>query len=381
MVLSTLVKSALKSALAKLTLLWGVIMHAWERMAAVFDDGADNLIVVLASRFAESELAREILATWMRLIWQALSTYWQGLILVLAVALALAGGGHLPLAWRAIAARRRSVFVSFQNIREEEARDLDAILGREHFRTLRVPYTPDSGHQQIVVGVNELLRKADAVVCLPGKNTSFVDAEVAAATVARKPVVFLVSEGGTLPNTADKRHPAFVQERAAIRGYAPVIDFLHHITQDFKSACALYRMSWTHPAIGITISRVASTLLFASVALFVASIVHGDILTSRLDVAPDIPGARSLRWNAILLMSIPLLFGSLVLLPLATWFGLVARSLWIQLKAARRAALRVGAGEFSRADWVGIVPGMKPGDPLYESLQVSAPKAHHEVAT
>jgi len=58
----------------------------------------------------------------------------------------------------------------------------------------------------------------------------------------------------------------------------------------------------------------------------------------------------------------------------------VTRALVLQLRAARRAALQASEGEFSRSDWVSIVPDMAPGRPLYDCMWVSAPKAHHEVA-
>ena len=76
--------------------------------------------------------------------------------------------------------------------------------------------------------------------------------------------------------------------------------------------------------------------------------------------------------------SVPLLLGAMVLLPLAAWSALVARALWIQLRAARRAALRACTGEFTREDWVGFVPDMRPGQPVYEAMRISAPMAHHE---
>lgn len=118
-------------------------------------------------------------------------------------------------------------------------------------------------------------------------------------------------------------------------------------------------------------------VLGLAVLLFGVALVHGGSVIPEADLAA-LPDARRLRWTAVLLMAVPLLLGAVLLLPLATWLVLVARSLWKQLGAARRAALRVRSGEFARADWVDVVPGMRPGQPLYEALWVAAPRAHHE---
>lgn len=368
-----LLTGLLEAGLAKLATLWAAFL-------ALFDNAADDLAGIAIRGFAQSDLGRELATQWLLVLWQAFRGYWLALLVLLAVAATLATAGHLPLAWRGITARKRSVFVSFQNRRETEAGELEAVLTRDRFRVLRVPFAPRSGHQVVVVAVNDLLRQADAMVCLPGQDASFVEAEVAAATVAHKPVLFLVPAGGTLPNTADKQHPAFVHERVAAQGYAPVAEFLHHVTQDFQSARRLYRAAWTHPAVRHALARASWVLALASLALFVVALVHGDIVTSGTAAAID-PDAESLRWKMILSMSVVLLLGALVTLPLSIGLALVARSLWLQLRAARRAALRVRMGDFARADWVGIVPGMKPGCPLYESMQESAPKAHHEAKT
>lgn len=367
-----LLTGLLEASLAKLALVWAAFL-------GLFDNVTDDLVGLVIRSIAQTELGREIVTQWALVLWQAFSGYWLALFLVLAASATLAAAGHLPLAWRAITARRRSIFVSFQNRREAEASQLETALAKGCFRVLRVPYAPGSGHQGVVVAVNDLLRQADAVVCLPGQDASFVEAEVAAATVAHKPVLFLVPIGGTLPNTADKQHPAFVHERVAAQGFAPVTEFLHHITQDFQSACGLYRTAWTHPAVKSTLARALLVLVSASLALFLSALVHGDIVTSST-AAVNVPDAESLRWKTILSIAVVLLGGALVILPLSIWLVLVARSLWVQLRAARRAALRVRTGEFARADWVGIVPGMRPGCHLYDSMQVSAPKAHHEAA-
>ncbi|MCY7316971.1 MAG: hypothetical protein LH480_15540 [Rubrivivax sp.] len=226
--------------LVKLALAGAVLESALTRSLLLLEGAADNFFGLLARLATQSPLGQRLMADQLSLLWQALSTYWVVLLLVVALAALLVAGGHLPLAWRAMAARRPRVFLSFQNLRECQASQLGSVLDENSFRVLRVHYEPGAGHQDIVMAVTERLRRADALVCLPGQDASFVEAEVAAATVTQKPVVFLISVGGSLPNTADKQHPAFVQERVAMQNYAPVARFLHHITQDFESACILH---------------------------------------------------------------------------------------------------------------------------------------------
>ena len=356
--------SALTSALAKVSLL--------------LEGTADNVIGLLARLVAQSPQGKQLMADWLLLLWQALSTYWLVLLLAVATAALLVAGGHLPLAWRALAVRRPQVFISFQNRRECQARELASVLDADRFRVLRVPYAPAAGHQDIVIAVTERLRRADALVCLPGQDASFVEAEVAAATVDHKPVVFLIAAGGSLPNTADKQHPAFIQESVAAQHYAPVALLLHHITQDFTSARMLHRAARAHPALRSAFVWALLVLAVASMLLFVAAVVHGSAVIPQAAVA-GVPDAASLRWQAIVLMAVALSIAAAVLLPFAAWLLLVTRLFWLQLRAARRAALRVRTGEFVRADWIGIMPGLQPGQAVFEAMQVRAPRAHHEM--
>lgn len=357
-------------------LLFAFLAAAVERVTA--EDVRSVALDRLASLFIGSEAGQRVLRGWLDVVWQSVSAYWAALLLTLAASLCLVAAGHIPLGWRALVARRRRVFVSFQNAWEGQAAELSSVLDGGGFQVLRLPYQADATHQGIVKAVGDLLRQADALVCLPGKEASFVDAEVAAATVAGKPLLFLVAPGGTLPNTADKRYPSFNQVRASLEGYAPIAEFLHFVTQDLQSARLIYRRSWTHPAIGMTLWHAFLLLLFVSLGVFLASVVHGYAATSTLSQAAD-PDPEFLRWKAVLAMSVALLAGALVILPVSAWLACVAAALWRQLQTARRAALRARTAEFDRSDWVGVVPGMTPGEALYESMEAVAPRAHHEV--
>lgn len=376
--LGKLIAALLKSLLAKLAAAWLLLDEILGRLFVGAEGVADDGVRAIALLLGRSELARDWTARWLLVLLDALRTYWMLLFVLVGAGLVLVATGHLPLAWRALSAWRRAVFVSFQNEREAEAQRLASALDAARFRVLRLPYEPGAGHQRIVGTVNDMLRACDAVVCLPGRDTSFVEAEVAAATVARKPVVFLVSDRGTLPNTADKRHPSFSLERSAARDHEPVGDFLHHVTQDFRSTWQLYRAAWAHPTVSLRFFQVLVAAGLAALLLFAVAVAHGRHATAALGEPPA--ELAALRWEVILMASLPLLLGAMVLLPLAAWSALIARALWIQLRAARRAALRARSGEFAREDWVGFVPDMRPGQPVYEAMHASAPLAHHERA-
>jgi len=377
--LSKLIVALIKGWLAKLSAAWTLLFEMIGRLVGAVDGGADDAVRAIAAMVSRTELAKEWMARWLVVLLESLSIYWILLGALTGVAFGLALTGHVPLAWRALSAWRRRVFVSFQSERENDAQHLATMLGAARFRVLRMPYTPGAGHQLVVGSVNDMLRQCHAVVCLPGRDPSYVDAEVAAATVANKPVVFVVGDSGTLPNTADKRHPSFSLERSAALGHSPVNDFLHHVTQDFRSTCQLYRAAWTHPAVAIGFARVVVAAITAAIALFAVAVAHGYQATASIGEPPA--ELMALRWEAILMVSVPLLLGAVVLLPVVVWSTLVVRALWIQLRAARRAALLTRAGEFARDDWVGLVPGMSPGQPVYEAMRVSAPRAHHERAS
>jgi len=136
------------------------------------------------------------------------------------------------------------------------------------------------------------------------------------------------------------------------------------------------RAAWAHPAVSFGFAQVFIAACVAAFLLFAVAVAHGHQATAVIGDPPT--DLATLRWEAILMASVTLLIGAMLLLPVVAWLPLVTRALWIQLRAARRAALRARAGEFTREDWVGFIPDMRPGQPVYEAMKISAPMAHHE---
>ena len=280
----------------------------------------------------------------------------------------------LPLLWSWLKRRRPTVFVSFQHAHEALAVAVSDALNDAGFLVRRVSFAPGADHQRVVGEMQRLQRGADALVCLPGDAQSVVDAEVYAAAVALQPVVFLVRPlGASLPNSADKRYPVMRIDVLQELGWAPLAELLHHVTLDFRSTRALYGQALRHPLLGLTMAPILGVLMLVLLALFGAAVVHGLIVTAGLG-----GGSTLLLGQAIAVHAGVLALGALPLLAITAYLALVVGHVAVQFRAARRASLQAGEAAFSREDWLGLIPGLEVGQPLYRALLEQAPMAHHE---
>jgi hypothetical protein len=266
--------------------------------------------------------------------------------------------------------------VSFHHSREAEATAAAAALAREGFAVRRLPFDAAAGHQDVLVQMQALQRGADALVCLPGDVPSVVDAEVYAAAVARQPVVFVLQHrSDTLPNVADKRYPVMHGEATAGHQWAPLAELLHHVTRDLRSTRALYGRAFGSPWLGAATAPLRALLVLAVLVLVATLFAHH---------AVDSPGTAGIavvaQGQSLALGTGLLALAALPVLAVATLLLLVLVQVVVQLIAAWRASLRTGEAAFRRADWVGLIPGLAPGQPLYQALLDEAPLAHHERA-
>lgn len=62
-----------------------------------------------------------------------------------------------------------------------------------------------------------------------------------------------------------------------------------------------------------------------------------------------------------------------------SYSSIVVVNLSRQFLARKKARLKTVAAQFTRNDWVGIVPDLSPGGNIYECLFETAPSAHHEI--
>lgn len=365
------------SLLRRLLLQGGAALSALvSALGALFGSGLVDDALRVAGMLANTDTGRAVMVRLLVELFKSFARLGPALAWALGLTAALALLACLPLLWRGLRRRRPSVFVSYQHEREDAAVALAQALERESFQVRRLPFDPEADHQQVVGEMQRLQRGADALVCLPGQAQSAVDAEVYAAAVLRQPVVFLVAaRGGSLPNAADKRYPVMDLKIVKEQGWATVAELLHHLTQSFRSARTLYARALSHSWLLMGLAPVLAVLLLVLLALMVAAVVHGLALTQGQD-----GGATLLRVQSVLIGSVVVTAVALVVLAFAVATLLVSWQLILLFRAARRASLHTGEAEFRREDWLGLVPGLQAGQPLYRALMAQAPLAHHERA-
>lgn len=285
----------------------------------------------------------------------------------------------LPLLQRAARKHRARIFVSFQHHLEPVATSVQEALAQAGFRTLRLPYVPGASHQQVVMESNRLIRSAHAVVCLPGRDPSFVEAEIGGATLGFKPIAFLLPEAvGSLPNSADKRYPVFRLEETEARRFEPLATFLHYVVADLDSGWQQVKSAARHPLVW-NIGYGALGLLGAIlVTLFV--LAYGKARTATEALASQGGVFSEVRQITVLAHVGVLVALAALILGVSGYTLLVVAGVWRQWRAQRRAALKAGRADFARDDWRTVIPGLVPGSDLYECLFESAPAAHHEEA-
>lgn len=272
---------------------------------------------------------------------------------------------------------RARVFISFHHGREADAQALQQAMEHAGIATSRMPYSADARHQEVVGTPIDGIRRCHLFVCLPGTAASFVDHEVYAATAVEKPIAFVVSEqSGTLPDSADKRYPVFRLEALRKGGHAQLVQFLRHVAGDFRSTLAVVGEALRHPAISVPAVWMGLVLGVATLGLFGTSLLRiwaqSDALLTRLPAhAGEVRGAAFAGAVWLFLLS------ALAFVALA-YAGLVLGRLVAQFRARARMRRASAQAAFRRDDWVGLVPGLTRGQPLYEALFDAAPPAHHE---
>jgi hypothetical protein len=169
------------------------------------------------------------------------------------------GAVHLLISL--IRKRRTRVFISFQHEREPIADMLANEMTKCSIRAEKLLFKENQDSDTLLRQVTQQIRDCDICVCVPGNRPSFVESEVLAASVARKPVVFVLieAEAPHLPNTAMKGYPVFALERLQRKGFRILASFCSYLAADWRSTVGLY---------GAVLNRfIASTVLVVAVYL------------------------------------------------------------------------------------------------------------------
>lgn len=298
-------------------------------------------------------------------------------IFLLSLATLLAGA-ILPILFRAIFRRKTKVFISFAHQKEQVAKEIEQKLARTTIIPSRIPYVKDSSHQDIVGRVEEGIKDCNLLICIPSMAGSFVDSEVLAASVSRKPIVFVISDSsGSLPDTADKRYPVFSLEKLTDAMFKPLIIFCGYLTCDLASTKRICWRSARDPGLFFG-SKFGFRVILG---LFVFAFYHSLLVVHQgaLKIANVSSQYKPYLNEANLVHLLGLSVAGSISMIFCLYTLAFLRKLITQFISARRARLRAKAGIFHKSDWKSVMPDMGEGQEVYACLMDEAPKAHHEL--
>jgi hypothetical protein len=311
-------------------------------------------------------------------LWSVIGTeYWVIQLVLMSCVILFVFCIVFPLIYKAVSNPRLKVFISFHHEKEDTARDLERYFEDETACVLRIPYREGANNQDIQDHATNLISNCGGFVCLPGKHGSYVDYEVFAAKTCKKPCVFLVSElSGTLPNVADKRYAMFRLETTTRERFKPLIEFLSYVGADLRSTWKLCLRALRHPFLYVSLGVACKLIGISLICLWVYCIlrvtVAGHDLTMRVAEFSKVEGVVVFASAVVLIVmaSTAFVFGS--------YISLLVGNLVRQFQARRKARLKIITEQFSRDDWVGVIPDLDRGGKMYECLFESAPSAHQE---
>ncbi len=137
--------------------------------------------------------------------------------------------------------RKLTVFISFFHENEDVAERLETFFKQRRTKVLRLLYQPRR-HDEVILKVRELLLSSDMMIVIPGPNRSFVDAEILAAAVLKKPVTFIkIVASDTRPDTAFSGYPVFGWQLLNAKALVPLARFVSYACNHWTDA---FRNCW-----------------------------------------------------------------------------------------------------------------------------------------
>lgn len=327
----------------------------------------------LNNRFGRDESVQAILD---------FAPYFRTYMLVVIVATAVVAGAALVLSAAAVAhaaltRRSASVFISYHHDLAATAEALALSLERARCRALWIPFASAAEHDALLDRIYGGIRQCDFLVCLPGRQPSFVEAEVAAAIGLRKPIIIVLpSDHAGAPNTSHKSYPALVLEKLDVQQFAPLVSFVRYLHGDLRATMELLALN-TEPPNWMPSSGAILALgfwsLFAGFWAMIA-LLAADLITFRVfDLSSVAERLLAALWfggfyavGTVALVTIPL--------------SLVGRlsAIGYRLEAAHVVRRRVKQGRYSYELLRPLLTKTRAMKPMLEPFFTAPPIAHHE---
>ena len=274
--------------------------------------------------------------------------------------------------------RRPIVFVSYHHSMLGTVKALSARLDNDRLQVNYIPFETDPGHDALLDRIDEAIRASDFVVTFPGPKPSFVDHEVFAAGVAKKPMFIVLSRiNQGSPNTAQRSYPAFVLEELEASGFRPLASLIECLHGGIRQVRAvLFRFSTPPGWLLAGLAALFVLLAVLTIGAAVAASLYASYLIAfeRLEHGLEIYAARVFLIPALLF-----LFASFVAVasPVIYLGGLLATFSQRNF-AARLAARRVRVGTYAYEQFESLTNLPELGRDVLKCLWKVPPRPYHE---
>jgi hypothetical protein len=106
----------------------------------------------------------------------------------------------------------------------------------------KIPFVDSPDHDSLLEHIKQSIKLSNLMLCFPGRQSSFIDDEVAMGFARDKPMLFVLDEAAApfLPNTAKKGYPLFDREQIKTDGCVTLAAFCSYLAADAHSTIRLY---------------------------------------------------------------------------------------------------------------------------------------------
>lgn len=137
--------------------------------------------------------------------------------------------------------RRPRVFISFQHRFEALARAIEADLS-PHLTVLRIPFVEGRDHDDVIAESLDAVRRADAVIAIPGPDASWMANELGLAVGSKKPVIVIRHlPDQKLSDSLYRGYPVFDWAAVQERGLDGLIRFTTFAAKSVTDLPSYYR--------------------------------------------------------------------------------------------------------------------------------------------
>lgn len=166
--------------------------------------------------------------------------------------------------------RKGRLFISYEHSQLERVEVIERVLAAAQIEARKLPYSPEADHDKLLEQVQCAIRWSDMMICMPGRDESFVEHEVAMGFTLNKPMIFILNsqERPKIPNTAKHGYPVFDEKKLDFAGIHVLSEFISFIASGRRSTNLLYRSvlwnmlrSWKFIGIFILFTNLAVAMI------------------------------------------------------------------------------------------------------------------------